>query len=435
MATLYVEPFSGISGNMFLGALMDAGLPFDFLEKELTKLELGNYKLIYEKVEKCGISATHFDVELTDVVHTHTFAEENMSQEHSHAHAHEHVHHKQPDQLATEVMHQHTHVHRNLTDIVKIIKASTITDKVKENAIQVFTELAKAEAKVHGKSIEEIHFHEVGAIDTIIDIVGSCLALDYLKIEKIYVGRMQTGRGFIKCAHGLMPVPAPATAELLKALPHYQGEIEKELVTPTGAALMGTLAEVSSELPAQTNQLVIGYGAGTWDLPIPNVLRIYLDKNSTFQQPQEQLIVAECNIDDSTGEIFPYLLNKVLGQGALDAWITPIIMKKGRPAQKLSVLCKETLLADISDIIFKETSTLGVRYYPVKRKILARDFITVTLPEGKVKVKYATLNGEVVNIAPEYADCQQIANISKKPLKTIMNIAQAKGREMLHAKL
>ena len=286
MKAIYIEAFAGISGNMLLGALIDAGVPFDHLASEMKKLHLGEYELINERVNKCGIDANYFNVLLPDE-HQHDVT---IGHRHEHPHAghhhhehgdtgHNHEHHSDCAQhchqvkVAEEPVHHH-HEHRNLHDIAHIITHSDLHDKIKMQSLQVFTALAEAEAKVHGKTVDEVHFHEVGAIDTIIDIAGCALALEYLGIEKIFVSNIHTGSGFVNCAHGLMPVPAPATAELLQGLQHSHGKIEKELTTPTGAALMKVLAVSTNDIPQGFSGSKIAYGAGTWDLEIPNVLRI-----------------------------------------------------------------------------------------------------------------------------------------------------------------
>jgi len=397
MKTLFVEPFMGISGNMFLGALMDIGVPFEYLKTELEKLDLGEYELVFKRVDKCGISANYFDVILPVLHH------------------HEHTKH---------------HEHRNLQDILLIINTSDLTDIVKRKAAAIFTKLAEAEAKVHGKTVEEIHFHEVGAIDTIIDIVGSVLAVEYLKVEKIFVGPMQTGKGFVSCAHGLMPIPAPATAELLKKLSHYSGTIDKELVTPTGAALMSTLAQETEDMPTSFIGESIGYGAGTWDLLMPNVLRIHLGELPEVVANNE-FLVAECNIDDMSGQLFPYVMEQVMNLGALDAWASSIIMKKGRPAHKLSVMCTKELLPAIATVLFSETTTLGIRYYGVERKMLEREFVKVSVSNSIISVKVAKLDGKIVNVAPEFEECKKVAINTGLPLKQVMAQAAEQGREML----
>lgn len=431
MSKLYIEPFSGISGNMLMGALFDLGASFPKVKAELEKLSLGEYTLVFEKVDKCGIHATHFDVVLPEIHHHH-----HEEEHHHHEHSEGHHHHEKELVKAQPQVHEHAHAHRNLADILHIINSSALSDKIKAQAAAIFTELGKAEAKVHGKALEEIHFHEVGAIDTIIDVVGNLLALEDLGITEIYVGRLQTGKGFVRCAHGLMPIPAPATAELLQGLPYYQGDLDKELVTPTGAVLVHALAKVSLNLPEDFSSAKIGYGAGTWDLPIPNVVRLYLDKNQgTTGSTEEKLIVGECNLDDTTGEVCGYTASKLLAAGALDAWYTPIFMKKGRPAYKLAFLCAEEKLETVKNIVFTETSTLGIRSYKVARTALVRKFYEVTLPQGQVKVKAGYYAGQLVNLAPEYSDCVKIAESTLLPLQTIMAAAVEEGRKIAVSKL
>ncbi len=411
MKSLFVEPFMGISGNMFLGSLLDLGVPFEYLKKQLEKLNLGEYDLVFERKDKCGINAVYFNVILHEHEHEH---------EHEHKHEHEHEHE-----------HKHEHEHRNLQDILQIINSSELSLKVKKQAAAVFFKLAEAEAKVHGKTIQEIHFHEVGAIDTIIDIVGSVLALEYLSIERIYVGKMQTGRGFVSCAHGLMPIPAPATAELLKKIPHYSGNIEKELVTPTGAALMCAMAQATAEMPEGFVYENVGYGAGTWDLLMPNVVRVYLGE-SPSAEARNKVIVVECNIDDMSGQLFPYVMEQVMSAGALDVWLSDIVMKKGRTANKLSVLCTEQLLEKVVNLLFRETTTLGLRYYKVERKTLERCFVKVAFAKGNVNIKIGKLAGAVVNIAPEFEDCKRVAKELGLPLKTVIDKAAEQGRLVLN---
>lgn len=429
---VYIEAFAGISGNMFLGALIDAGVPLDYLASEMEKLHLGEYKLINERVNKCGISANYFNVLLPEEHH------HDVMIQHHHNHnekTHEHHHHSmcQHKNIETEAptapAHHH-HDHRNLHDIRQIIEASALNPRTKEKVMCIFTVLAEAEAKVHGKSIEEVHFHEVGAIDTIIDIVGCVLGLEYLGIEKIFVSNIHTGSGFVKCAHGLMPIPAPATAELLQGLRHSHGNIAKELTTPTGAALMKVLAVSCTDIPVGFSGRKIAYGAGTWDLEIPNVVRVNFGEWEE-QEDSDKLLVAECNIDDMSGEVYPYVQEKLLQAGALDCWLTPIIMKKGRPAQTLSVLLTSPNLDKLTEILLTETTSLGVRYYSVHRHINYRKFTTVSLPEGEVRIKYAQMNEQIVNIAPEFEDCKALAAKSGRSLKNIMQAATAAAEVQL----
>lgn len=419
MKTIYVEAFSGISGNMFLGALLGLGAPLDKIKEELAKMQLGSYEIIHESVNKCGIQATYFNVRLP-----HEYEHEHEhGHEHGHTHEHEHEHeqgHAHKHEHGHE--HGHTHEHRNLEDILQIINASGLSREVKSSCAKVFELLAQAEAKVHGKPLAEVHFHEVGAVDTIIDIVGSVLALEYLGVKRVYISKMQTGTGFVKCAHGMMPIPAPATAELLKTLTYYQGELKKELVTPTGAALMAALAVPSPDVPEGFTCSAIAYGAGTWDLPIPNAVRVQLGEING-KQADDALLVLETNIDDMSGEIYPYVTKLLFAHGALDVWLTPIFMKKGRPAYKLSALADREHLQALCGIILKETTSLGVRYGEVRRTTADRHFVSVRLGEEEIAVKTGSYQGKLTTCAAEYEDCVKLAEKTGRPLKEILAAA------------
>lgn len=394
MRVVYLDCFSGISGNMLLGALIDAGLPEDELRAELAKLPIDGYKLVIERVIKNGISAVYLDV----VEHHH-------HHDHGDKHAHEHDHH-------------HHHEHRHLTDINEIIDNSSLDEKVKIDSKKVFLRLAEAEAKVHGTSIDHVHFHEVGAVDTIIDIVGTVWCLNRLGIKAIYTSKIHTGYGLIKCSHGLMPIPAPATAELLTGIPHYAGTIERELVTPTGAAIIAALANGYGSMPENFASSKIGYGAGTWDLEIPNVLRLHVGEILRSADTDE-ILMMEANIDDLSPQIYEYVMDRVFNAGALDVWLNPIIMKKSRPATKLSVLLKGEDLDKVCDILFSETSTIGVRYYPVRRNIAEREIITVNSPLGRAKIKISKYKGNICHVSPEYEDCKRLAQENNTPLKNV----------------
>ncbi|MCQ2363647.1 MAG: nickel pincer cofactor biosynthesis protein LarC [Acidaminococcaceae bacterium] len=364
MKSIYLDCFSGISGNMFLGALLAAGFPIAKLEGELQKLHLGRYELICDKVNKAGISALYFDVE-------------------------------QP---------HHHHEHRHLADIAEIINSSMLSDDVKDKALAIFTELARAEAKVHGTTVDEVHFHEVGAIDTIIDVVGVLLGLEHLGIEKVYCGRAMTGFGYVECAHGTMPVPAPATAELLQGLPQEKGRIEKELTTPTGAVLLKCLAQYSSEIPLTAEQIV--YGAGKMDLAIPNVLRAYLGEE---RESEGELYEAATNLDDESGEIVAFVCQQLLAAGAKDVWTEPIYMKKGRPGVTLCYLCDKTLLQQLNDYVLENTKALGVRFHSVRRQVLQRKVVLQNTPFGPVHIKVGICPSGKTKSAPEYEDVQKLA--------------------------
>lgn len=474
MKALYVEPFAGISGNMLLGALLDAGVPFAFLQEEFAKLHLGNYELVHKSVNKCGIQAQYFNVVLPEEqehehahdgdqvnehhhVHDHDCDHEH---EHHHDHAHDHAwmhahgiahshdhepvleekpcgcdhHHNHEHNHDQEHHHEHHthhhhHEHRNLHDIEEILDHSDLPKEVIAKAKEVFLVIAKAEAKVHGSTVEEIHFHEVGAIDTIIDVVGNILALQYLGIEKVFTTPVNTGFGFVECAHGQMPVPTPATAELLQGIPNYRGTVEKEMTTPTGAALLKVLASPVKEVPDGFSGETIGYGAGTRDVEIPNVLRVTMGLwnetvgNGNSGSAVERLLMLECNLDDLNPEIMPYVLEILLAAGALDAWLQPVIMKKGRPAQTLKVLCSPEQRQVMEQIMFTQTTTLGVRVYYVERTALERRWKTVQTPWGEVRVKEGLLDGKVVNAVPEFEDCKKIAEANGVPLKAVETAA------------
>ena len=442
MKAIYLETFAGISGNMLLGALLDAGFPIDVLKSELAKLNLGEYELVHQRANKLGIDAQYFNVVLPhghEHSHNHEHAHEHHHEHHheeqhfhcqEYAHtydpAHHHEHHNHHELLHTH----HHHEHRNLKAVMDIIDGSVLSQSIKDKAREVFTAIAIAEAKVHGKTVEEVHFHEVGAVDTIIDIVGCLLGLEYLGIEKVYVGKITTGHGFVKCAHGLMPVPAPATAELLQGLPQEKGRVAKELTTPTGAALAKVLGETALELPEGFTCEKIAYGAGTWELEIPNVLRVHV--GTIANESEASILEVACNIDDMSGEVFAYVIERLLLAGALDAWAEPIVMKKGRPAYKLVFLVSEAKLVSLLDVVFEETTTLGVRYHKVERSTLERKSMVVATPFGSVAVKYGFCNGAIVNIAPEFDSCKEIAANAKISLKKAMQYAQIAAEDLLN---
>ena len=373
---------------MLLGALIDAGLPEEILRQQLSTLHIHGYDLIIKKVIKCGIHATYVDVILT---------------------------------------HGHDHHHRHLADIFNIIDNSGLDEKIKDNSKKIFLLLAQAEAKVHGTTVDTIHFHEVGAVDAIIDVVGTAFGLHYLGVEAIYTSKLHVGSGFVQCAHGLMPVPAPATAELLTNIPYYSGDITKELVTPTGAAIIAALGSGYGIMPDQFISESISYGAGTWDLDIPNVLRMHVGEIGVTHIPNETMIV-EANIDDLNPQIYPYVMNKLFAIGVYDVWLTPIIMKKNRSATMLSILLNSQLLEQVTTILFDETSTIGVRHYIVQRTMATREFINVTVPWGQASVKVSSYNGKLCSITPEYEDCKRLATEYNLPLKevqqTVLEVAR-----------
>ena len=405
MKALYLDCAAGISGNMFIGACLQLGVPEKYLRGELEKLNLHDeYELEISDVAKSGIGAAYFDVKLL----------------HEHFHdAPANVHH----------LHHH-HEHRTMADIRRIIDAADFNSTVKSYALAIFGKLAEAEGKVHNLPAEEVHFHEVGAVDSIIDIIGCGICLDYLDVKKIFVSRVNVGSGFVKCAHGLMAIPAPATAELLQGFKTYSYGAEKELTTPTGAAIINTLAENSVDLPDDFVSEKIGYGAGTLNLDIPNVLRIYLGEYGG--QPARQIVKLETNIDDMNPQIFGWLYEKLFAAGALDVWTTPIFMKKNRPAQMLSVLVESDKQAACMKIIFEETTTIGLRVINVDQRVEAvRKIAKVETSFGEVRCKVSAYDGKIVSITPEYEDCRRLAEKNNVPLKTVWQEALTKQQQRL----
>ncbi len=390
MVIAYFDCFAGISGDMALGALLDSGAPLDKLLDGLKSLPLNGWDLKVERVRKGAVAATSVTV------------------------------------LAGE-----NHPERRLADIEHIISGSALTESVKVQSLAVFHLLAEAEAKVHGVSVNEVHFHEVGAIDSIVDIVGVVYALHLLGIQEVHASALPFSRGWVRTAHGELPVPAPAAMELLCGIPTYPLDVDTELVTPTGAALLKGLAKSFGVPPPFTPQR-IGYGAGKKDLPFPNVLRVIVGEMSDgFILERERLIVVETNLDDMTGELTGFVMERLFEAGARDVWVTPTQMKKNRPAIVLSVLCDSSSLPTVLQILLRETTTLGVRVHEVERLCLQREFVEVETPYGVVKVKVAKLGKEIVNISPEYEDCRRIALERKVPLKEVMAAAFDIAREKI----
>lgn len=440
MKILYYDCFCGISGDMNLAALLDLGVPRDYLVEELLKLNLNSeYEIKIEKAAKLGITGTRVDVILrnnfdnhehedsVDNAHSHNYLH---SHEHGHTHQHDHNHeytdnhehehtHENEERLNDSREHNHSHNenyshnhnhehhHRNLTDIENIINSSSLSDKVKKLSMHMFMKVAEAEAKVHGKTLYEVHFHEVGAIDSIVDMVGAAICLDYLGVDRIIASPVQVGGGFVKCVHGLMPVPAPATVEILKGIPINAGIVPFETTTPTGAAILAAnVQEFTSKIDFKIKK--IAYGIGHRDLEIPNVLRVYLGEDESFEKIEEQYIL-ETNIDDMNPEFYGYVEEKLFEIGALDVYKTPIFMKKGRPGIKLSVLINDAIEKDILDIIFQETTSIGVRKYKVEKIMLNREFSKVSTKYGEITIKKSYYNGKLVKYKPEFEECKSIA--------------------------
>jgi pyridinium-3,5-bisthiocarboxylic acid mononucleotide nickel chelatase len=400
--TLYLDCFAGASGDMLLGALLDCGLDFEYLKTALAKLGLAGYELSLTRADRSGISAAKFDVHLLE-----SHADEGAA----HSHPHEHPH--------DGGVHTHSHAHgdephshqRGLSEIKQLIAASALSAAVKERAQHIFQRLGEAEAKIHNLPIEAVHFHEVGALDSIVDIVGVCIGLEALQIERIIASPLHVGFGTFKCAHGIYPVPGPAATELLQGVPIYSKDIEGELVTPTGAAIIATLAESYGALPLIKIERT-GYGAGTRTYPkFPNVLRAVLGELlSDAHDTPNTVIVIEANLDDLNAQVFGHLMEQALAAGALDLFYTPVQMKKNRPGVLLTLLCKPEDRARMCDLIFRETTTLGVRYRDEQREILQREFVTVETAFGTIKIKVSKAkDGRVMNAAPEFEDCRAAA--------------------------
>ena len=384
MKIAYFDTIAGVSGDMTLGAFISAGMAVDELLAEIGKLHLQGVELEVSHVIRNGITAVKLDVVISSV------------EKH----------------------------HRYLKDIVNIIDESSLSERVKENAKKIFIVIAKAEAKVHNIEVEKIHFHEVGALDSIVDIVGTAICLEHLGIEKIYSSPVRLGSGgFADTEHGKLPIPTPATIEILKEYPAILTDIPFELTTPTGAAIIRTLSSgvLSTE---QFTVERIGYGAGTREFSaFPNVLRIMIGELST-EYEKDNAVLIETNIDNMNPEIYPYVIEKLLSGGAHDAYMTPIIMKKGRPGILLSVISPQQKTEDMLEVLFSQTSTLGVRILPTERRKLHRDLQEVRTTLGVVKVKAVTLNGKV-RLIPEYEECRRIAEEQNLPLMEIYRIFQA----------
>jgi pyridinium-3,5-bisthiocarboxylic acid mononucleotide nickel chelatase len=408
MKTLYFDCFSGISGDMTIGALLDLGLDFDYLKTELKKLPVEGYQLKASRVLRSNLSATKFDVVME--VNGHDAEHDHSPHQHQ-SHHHDH--------------HSHTHFHRRAYEILSMIEGSTLAAGAKRLATAIFGKLAISEGKVHDIAPEQVEFHEVGAVDSIVDTVGAAIGFDALGIERFLCSAINIGTGFIHCQHGIMPVPAPATADLLRQATVYQKHVQTELVTPTGAAILAAVVDRFGPMEGFCAER-IGYGAGTKQFPdFPNCLRLMLgtEKDTAAEPITDNVIVIEANIDDMTPQNFGYVTEKLLAAGALDVFTVPIQMKKGRPGHLLQVLAAPERASVVSGIIFRETTTIGIRRHRVDRTTLEREFVEVETDYGKIRIKVSKLDGEVVNVAPEYEDCARAARESSLPLKEIQAVA------------
>lgn len=373
MSILYYDCFAGISGDMNLGALIDLGVDANYLESELKKLNIEGFHLKISKDLRRGISGTKAEVVV-----------ENPENE----------------------------KHRHLRHVEEIINQSNLSETVKQNSLKIFKLIADAEARVHQIPVERVHFHEVGALDSIADIVGAAICLDYLKVDKVLSSPIQLGGGMVRCAHGMMPVPAPATALIVENVPVRTGLVQHEATTPTGAAiLVATVDEFTEAI--NFNIKKTAYGIGHRDVSeVPNVLRVYLLENKAAEDgvKQETATVLECNIDDMNPEHYDFVMDQLFAAGASDAWLAPVIMKKSRPATQLNVLCPVEKVARMKQIIFSQTTTIGLREYRIQKSVLPREEIIIDTRYGKVRVKQCLFDGKVVRSKPESEDIRVIAH-------------------------
>lgn len=440
MRIAYLECFSGISGDMFLGALLDAGVSPRLLEETVAVLGVGA-TLEISRVLRGGISATKVDVWVdgekdmprdefwaqqstapANTRHSH----EHSTHEHSYEHQHGHDHHDAGNESSATATHVHAHSHRGLTEIRKIISAAEISQSAKETAIAIFEALGAAEAKIHHVPVESVHFHEVGAVDAMVDIVCAAVGSEALGVDEIVCSPLNVGGGTVQCAHGIFPVPAPATVELLRGAPVYSSGLQAELVTPTGAAIVKTLARRFTSFPAMKIEKS-GYGAGSKEFPgHPNALRLVIGESASKMEAKtnfETITILEANLDDLNPQVFGYVMDRLLEEGALDVFGMPVQMKKNRPGTLLTVLCQPESAAKLAELIFAESTTLGVRRREEIRQTLARRWENVRTPWGEVRIKIASMNGTVTNYAPEYEDCRRIAAEHHVALKTVIQEA------------
>ena len=383
MKTLYFDCFAGVSGDMILGAMVAAGVEPRVLMGQLSLLNLHGYSIEFQPVDRSGLSATHARVQIPK-----------------------------------------EQTHRHLSDILKIIYDSQLSDAVKDRAAKVFSRLAEAEAQVHNQPVEKIHFHEVGAMDAIIDVVGAAICFEVAGIERFVSSPLHVGSGFVDMEHGRFPVPPPAVAELLMGAPIYSTDIKGEMVTPTGAAIISTVCSEFGPLPKMELQRT-GYGAGTRQYDtFPNALRVLIGETEVQEANEERLWMIETNVDDMSPQIFGHVMERALAMGALDCYFTSIQMKKDRPGVLVSILCRPDDKASLADMLFAETTTLGVRSYEVQRRALAREIVRVETEYGPIDVKVARLNGHVVNEMPEYDQCREAARQSGVALRVVESAAR-----------
>ncbi len=389
MKILYYDCFAGISGDMNLGAMIDLGVDPDYLREQLRRIEIGPYEIRVTRDQRRGIFGTKLDVIL-------------------------------PSGEGAPAAHGHGH--RSFKDIAVLIEKSNFSDGIKSTSLNIFMKIARAEAKIHGHSIDEVHFHEVGAIDSIVDVLGAAICLDYLKVDKILSSPVQVGGGYVKCAHGMLPVPAPATAEILTGIPIRSGIVPFETTTPTGAAILAATAGCFADRVDFT-PLKIGYGIGQRDTDVPNVLRVFLGEMEDERQDPDvevkEACLMECNIDDMNPELYDGVVETLFEKGALDVYLTPIIMKKSRPAVKISIICDADHRRGIEEVLWLQTSTFGLRVNRISKLLLRRDISAVKTKYGLLSVKNAYLRGERIKWKLEYEDAKRLAREKGVSIKAI----------------
>jgi pyridinium-3,5-bisthiocarboxylic acid mononucleotide nickel chelatase len=399
---LYFDCFSGISGDMALGAMLDAGLPLPALKDALGSLAVSGYDIEARRVLRAGVSSVKFVVH--EGGHHHDTGHDHR---HGHDDAHQHVHH---------------HPHRTLAEILALIDKSALSPPGRLRARAMFERLAEAEAAIHHMPVEQVHLHEVGALDSIIDIVGIVFAFEWAAVDRVVCSPLNVGGGSVQSAHGLFPVPAPATVRLLGNAPVYAGTLQKELVTPTGALIVSTFASSFGPLPPMKVESV-GYGAGELDDPsAPNVLRVLIGEAAADAQA-ETVAVIECEIDDMNPQLFGVVMDRLYAAGALEVFYVPVQMKKNRPGTLLTVIATPDRRSQMTDIIFRETTTIGVRHSQVARECLARELVPIQTAIGTVRFKIASRDGRVVNAVPEFEDCARLAEANKLSVKEVQALA------------
>jgi pyridinium-3,5-bisthiocarboxylic acid mononucleotide nickel chelatase len=407
MRIAYFDCPSGAAGDMIMGALVDAGVPFEALRDELARLRLPGWSLERREVMKGVFRATKIDVH----VHDHDHAGDAAG----HAHAHGHDRHEHPD--------------RNLRAILDLIAASDLPATVKANASRIFTRLGEAEARVHGTTVDHVHFHDVGAVDAIVDVTGACVSLHLLGVDQVHCSALPLGGGFVTGAHGRIPIPGPGTAELLKGFPVVDTGVRRELVTPTGAAILTTLARAAGAMPAMTVEAV-GYGAGNMELDAPNVIRLFLGRAAS-SGGRETIMQVETTVDDMSPQLWEVVIERLFETGALDVYLTPVTMKKSRPGTVLTALCAPDRVTELSRVLFEESPTIGVRWTAYQRERLDREMVTLPTTYGAIPFKVSRLDGRVVTVTPEFDEVRRIARAKGLPVREVLDQARAEGRRLL----